>query len=185
MHSINLQGVVAIENIARNSYRFAILHRARQYHYRALCKIAKWFANEMGVMDGWDFTRFELNMRGFVGGGRGGGILCKQSHSLLRFVICGAVRFAFLTRQAVNTGWWKINIHVCYSLVKIAFAPVCACKNNRQIWCHNASTSRLHASQISCDDVTILSQKRPYLSDNGEMSDRWLFLAEFGVQDIK
>ena len=40
----------------------------------------------------------------------------------------------------VNTWWWEINIHSCYSLVKIAFAPICACKSNRQIWRHNAST---------------------------------------------
>ena len=42
----------------------------------------------------------------------------------------------------MNTGWWEIDIHDCYSLVKIAFAPICACKNNRQIWRHNASISR-------------------------------------------
>ena len=28
-----------------------------------------------------------------------------------------------------------------FSLVKIAFAPICACKKNRRIWCHNASFS--------------------------------------------
>ena len=42
----------------------------------------------------------------------------------------------------MNTGWWEIDIHGCYSLVKIAFAPICACKNNRRIWRHNASISR-------------------------------------------
>ena len=36
--------------------------------------------------------------------------------------------------QSVNTGW--------YSLVKIAFVPICACRNTRRIWRHNASTSR-------------------------------------------
>ena len=41
----------------------------------------------------------------------------------------------------MNTGWWEIDIHGCYSLVKIAFAPICACKNNRQMWRHNASIS--------------------------------------------
>ena len=41
----------------------------------------------------------------------------------------------------MNTGWWEIDIHGCYSLVKIAFAPIYACKNNRQIWRHNASIS--------------------------------------------
>ena len=39
----------------------------------------------------------------------------------------------------VNTGWWEIDIHGCYSLAKIAFAPIYACKNNRRIWRHNAS----------------------------------------------
>ena len=34
----------------------------------------------------------------------------------------------FLTHKAVNTGWWEINIHGCYSLVKIAFAPICAAR---------------------------------------------------------
>ena len=52
--------------------------------------------------------------------------------------------FTFLTRCAVNTRWWEIDIHDCYSLVKIAFAPICVCRNNRQIWRHNASTSRSH-----------------------------------------
>ena len=33
----------------------------------------------------------------------------------------------------------KIDIHGCHSLVKIAFAPICACKNNWQIWRNNAS----------------------------------------------
>ena len=47
----------------------------------------------------------------------------------------------FLTRYAVNTGWWEIGIQDCYSLVKIAIAPICACKNNRRIWRHNASAS--------------------------------------------
>ena len=39
----------------------------------------------------------------------------------------------------MNTGWWDIYTHGCYSLVKIAFAPIYACKNNRRIWRHNAS----------------------------------------------
>ena len=34
------------------------------------------------------------------------------------------------------------DIHGCYSQVKIAFAPSCACKSNRRIWRHSASTSR-------------------------------------------
>ena len=85
----------------------------------------------------------------------------------------------------MNTGWWEIDIHGCYSLVKIAFAPVCACKNNRRIWHHNASASRSH-------DVTDqlwwrhnVKSEKTFLSDSGEMSDRWLFVAEQCVQDKK
>ena len=43
---------------------------------------------------------------------------------------------------------------------------------------------RVHlTSQINRGDVTMLSQKKTALGDNGEMSDRWLFLAEWCVQD--
>ena len=73
----------------------------------------------------------------------------------------------------------------CYSLVKIAFASICTCKNNRRIWRHNASASRSH-------DVTDqlwwrhnVKSGKTVPSDNGEMSDWWLFLAERCVQDIK
>ena len=62
-----------------------------------------------------------------------------------------------------NTGWWEIDIHGCYSLVKIAVAQIRACKNNRRIWRHNASTPVRMTSQINCGDVTMLSQKRPSL----------------------
>ena len=34
-----------------------------------------------------------------------------------------SARLQFITRWAMNTGWWEINIHGCYSLVTIAFAP--------------------------------------------------------------
>ena len=69
----------------------------------------------------------------------------------------------------MNTGWWEIDIHGCYSLVKIAFAPICTCKNNRRIWRHNASDSRSH-------DVTDqlwwhhnVKSEKTVLSNNGEM----------------
>ena len=87
--------------------------------------------------------------------------------------------------QAVNTGWWEIDIHGCYSLVKIALAPICACKNNRQIWRHNASISR-------SPDVTDplrwhhnAKSETTVLADSCEMSDRWLFLADLCVQGHK
>ena len=75
----------------------------------------------------------------------------------------------------MNTGWWEIDIHGCYSQVKIAFAPICACKNNRCIWRHNASASR-------SPDVTDqlwwhhnVKSEKTAPSDNGEMSDRRFF----------
>ena len=61
----------------------------------------------------------------------------------------------------------------------IAFAPICECKNNRRIW-HNASALR-------SPDVTDqlwrrhnVNAEKTVLSVNGEMSDRWLFVAEWG-----
>ena len=44
------------------SNRFEILHRARQYHCRDLCKISKRYACREKVMDKRDFTRFEFHM---------------------------------------------------------------------------------------------------------------------------
>ena len=63
----------------------------------------------------------------------------------------------FLTRQAVNTAWWEIDINGCYSLVKIAFAPICACKNNRRIWRHNASASHNATDNfnLGCETVFV------------------------------
>ena len=81
----------------------------------------------------------------------------------------------------MNTGWWESDIHGCYSLVKIAFAPICACKNNRQIWRISRSrdvTDPLWWRHNAKSETTVLG-------DNCEMSDRWLFLGELCVQDIK
>ena len=55
----------------------------------------------------------------------------------------------------MNTGWREIDNHCCYSLVKVAFAPVWACKNNRWIWRHNAST--LHSRDFT-DRAVMTSQ---------------------------
>ena len=45
--------------------------------------------------------------------------------------------------KASDTGFDASLIYAltngCYSPVKIAFATICACKNNRRIWFHNAS----------------------------------------------
>ena len=85
----------------------------------------------------------------------------------------------------MNTGWWKIDIHGCYSLVKIAFAPICMWKNNWRIWRHNAS--------ISCSrDVTDqlwwrrnAKSEKTVLDDNCDMSDRWMVLEKLCVKDKK
>ena len=85
----------------------------------------------------------------------------------------------------MNTGWWEIDIHGCYSLVKIAFAPICAFKNNRRIWRHNASISR------SCDVTDQLwwrhnaKSEKTVLDDNCDMRYRWFFLEKLYVKDIK
>ena len=67
---------------------------------------------------------------------------------------------------------WDSDIHGCYSLVKIAFAPICACKNNQRIWRHNASVlhSRDVADQLWWRHNTI--SEKTVRSDNGEISDR-------------
>ena len=69
--------------------------------------------------------------------------------------------------------------------MKIAFAQICACKNNRQKWHHNASASR---SRDVTDQLWwrhIVKSENTVPSDNGEMSDLWLFEVELCVQDIK
>ena len=77
----------------------------------------------------------------------------------------------------MNTEFQEIDIHGCYSLVKIAFAPICMCKNNRWIWHHNASTLCTLMSQISCGDVAMLSQKdRPWW----QWWDEWLIIVFSG-----
>ena len=84
----------------------------------------------------------------------------------------------------MNTGWWEIDIHGCYSLVTVAFAPIGACKNNRRIWRHNASTS---CSRDVTDHLWWRHHAKSeaiFLGDNGEMND-WWFLAEFCVQNIQ
>ena len=79
----------------------------------------------------------------------------------------------------------KIDIHGCYSLVKIAFTPICTCKNNRQIWRHNASISRSRdvTDQLWWRHNT--KSENAVLGDSCEMSDRWWFLAELCVPGHK
>ena len=79
----------------------------------------------------------------------------------------------FFYTLGVNTGWWEIDIHGCYSPVKFAFAPICLCKNNRRIWPHNAASSRDVTDQLWWHHNA--KSEKAVLGDNGKMSDRWLF----------
>ena len=83
----------------------------------------------------------------------------------------------------MNTGWREINIHGCYSLVKIALAPMSTYTNSRRIWRHNASAP-------GSRDVTDLlwwrhnSEKdRPCWQCRNQRS--YLFLAELCVQNMR
>ena len=91
----------------------------------------------------------------------------------------------FLTRLALNTGWWEIDINGCYSLVKIAFAQISMCKNNRRIWRHNASSSRLREVTYALWWLHYARSEMTVHGNSCEMSDQWLFLTELCVQDIK
>ena len=84
----------------------------------------------------------------------------------------------------MNTWWWEIDIHGCYSLMKIAFAPNCKCKNNWRIWRHKASTPHSH-------DVTDklwwrhnAKSEKTVPINNGEIRNWQLILAELCFQDI-
>ena len=82
----------------------------------------------------------------------------------------------------MNTWWWEIDIHGCYSLVKISFAPIGKCNNNQRIWHQNVS-SRDVTNQLWWRHNA--KSEKNALADNGKMSERWLFLAELCVQNIK
>ena len=89
----------------------------------------------------------------------------------------------------MNTGWWEIDIHGCYSLVKIVFAPICACKNNRRIWRHNASISR---SRDFTDQLWWrhnATAENTFLGNNDETNDRlrhsWKSLPNHLTRDQK
>ena len=70
--------------------------------------------------------------------------------------------------------WIQGDEKSIFTVVKIAFVSICTCKNNWQIWRHNASISRSR-------DITDALWWR----HNFEMSDWWLFLAELCVQGAK
>ena len=81
----------------------------------------------------------------------------------------------------MNSGWREIDIHVGYLLAKLAFGTICECKNNRRKWRHLVFTW-CHGSTVV---MSYAKSEKSVLGDNCEMSDRWLFLAELCVQDIK
>ena len=83
--------------------------------------------------------------------------------------------------HAISREYYQVvdfDIHGCYSLVKIAFAPIWACENNRPIRRHNTSTL------CSCDVTDQLlwrhnaKSEKTLFGENGEMMVRWFFLAE-------
>ena len=49
----------------------------------------------------------------------------------------------FAKCYTMNTRWWEIHIHRCYSLANISYAPICMCKNDQRICCHKTSASHL------------------------------------------
>ena len=104
--------------------------------------------------------------------------------TLTTILIIAIYIYIYLTRLAVNTGWWEIDIHG-YSLVKIAFGPICARKNNRRIWRHNASTPRSRNITDQLRWRHDAKSVKTALSDNGELGDRKLLLAEFCIRDIR
>ena len=77
----------------------------------------------------------------------------------------------------MNTGWWEIDIHGCKSVVKIAFALICSCNNNRGTSRHNAST--LRSRDVADQPWWRFNAKleKTVLGGNGEMSKRWLFFS--------
>ena len=70
----------------------------------------------------------------------------------------------FLTHYVVNIKGRQIDINVCYLLVRINFAPICKCKNNRRIWRHSTSTSLCVKLHFNCADAILRGWERPALA---------------------
>ena len=76
----------------------------------------------------------------------------------------------------MNTRLWEINIHGCYSLVKINFAPIDK---------YDIILPRIRmTSQVNCGDIKFQVRKN-ILDNDHKMSDWLLFLIDFYVQGIK
>ena len=63
----------------------------------------------------------------------------------------------------------EIDIHGCYSLAKIAFAPIWACKNNRRIWRHDTSTLRSRDVTYQLSWRHKVKSEKNAIELNGEM----------------
>ena len=69
--------------------------------------------------------------------------------------------------------------------MKIAFAPICACKNNRRIWRQDAGITR---SRDVTDQLWWrhnAKSEKTVLDNDCDMSDWWLFSKKLCVKDIK
>ena len=77
-----------------------------------------------------------------------------------------------LRRVPVGSLIWPGKLPAAHCL-KITFAPICECKNNRRIWRHNANTSR---SRDVTDQLWWhhnANSEKIFLGENGQTSDRW------------
>ena len=100
--------------------------------------------------------------------------LCFNINNMMKWNVCMQWIWWYFS-YTLSSGCLKIAIRVCSSLVKIACAPTCACKNNRRIWRHNSSTSR---SRDTTDQLWwrhYAESENTFLGNNDKMNDRWLF----------
>ena len=77
---------------------------------------------------------------------------------------------AILVSYTLRCGYrgWEIDINGCYSLVQIAFAPICACNNDRRIWRYNANTL---CSRDVADQFTILTKSPSWARCHAKRTD--------------
>ena len=80
-------------------------------------------------------------------------------------------------------GWWEIDIHGCYSLVKIVLRQFARARTIDEYDVKMLVYPVRVTSQINCGDVTM--PWKTVLDDNCDMSDRWLFSEKMCVKDIK
>ena len=98
----------------------------------------------------------------------------KQSKNIIAIIVQHHRKIAVSYTLSHEYRVWEIDILSCYSLLRIAFAPICAC-NNRRIWRHRAITSR---SRVVKDQLWWrhnAKSEKFFLGSNGEMNERWLF----------